>query len=157
MARALTLAATRSLTAPQTSDLWLLLLTIEAEGLETPLRLVNDSASLTSRGNTFNAYPFVVELPAETEEGVPRVVLRVDNIDRVITQALRAVPLPPRVTLEVVRREAPDVVEAGPFVFVVREARYDAAVVEVELAFEDVLNLAFPAGAYSPADYPGLF
>lgn len=157
MPRTLSLAATRSLTAPESAEIWLVLLTIEADGLAEPIRVVNDRLPLLSRGSEYVAYPFEIELPADDPESVPRVVLRIDNVDRAIVLALRAVAAPPSVTIEVVRRAAPDEVEAGPFKMTLAEARYSAEAVEAELVFEDVLNLAFPGGVYTPADYPGLF
>ncbi len=157
MPRALPLAARRSLTAQETDEIWLVLLTISAPGLAAPIRVVNDRENLTSRGNLFVAFPFEIDLPGDSAEEVQRVTLRIDNVDRQIVAALRLVQTPPTVTLEVVRRAEPDLVEAGPFVLSLAEARYDALTVEGELVFEDVLNAAFPADTYNPADYPGLF
>jgi hypothetical protein len=156
MARTLALASTRSLTAQETGELWLILLTITAPGLAAPIRVVGDTVDLASRGESFLAYPFEIDLPGDSAETVQRVRLRIDNVSREIVRALRAVAEPPSVLVEVVRRDAPDVVEAS-FALSLAEATYDAATVEGDLVFEDVLNLAFPAGRYTPADYPGLF
>jgi len=157
MPRALSLAARQSLTAAETADLWLLLLTIAAEGLAEPIRVVNDRQDVWSRGQRFVAFPFEVDLPGDSADSVQRVTLRIDNVDRQIVSALRLVREPPEVSLEVIRRESPNVVEAGPFVMSLVEARYDAASIEGELVFEDVLDAPFPADTYNPADYPGLF
>lgn len=157
MPRALSLAARRSLTAETTDELWLLLLTIEAEGLSEPIRVVNDREDLFSRGQRFLAYPFEIDLPGDDGETVARVTLRIDNVDRRIVEPIRTATGLPAVTLEVVRRAEPDAVEAGPFVMAIVEARADALTVEAECVFEDVLSAAFPAGQYTPADYPGLF
>lgn len=157
MPRALSLAAKQSLTAQETAEIWLLLLTIDAVGLAAPIRVVNDRQNVTSRGNEFVGYPFEIDLPGDSAETVQRVTLRIDNVDRVIVASLRLVQEPPTVTLEVIRRADPDTVECGPFVMTLAEARYDAQTVEGECVFEDVLNAAFPAHTYNPADYPGLF
>lgn len=157
MARALTLAARQSLTAEETDEVWLILLTIAAEGLTEPIRVVNDRADLFSRGQRFVAFPFEIDLPGDDGETVARVTLRIDNVDRRIVEAMRTATGVPALTIEVVRRAAPDVIEAGPFDLSIAEARADALTVEAECVFEDVLSLAFPAGQYTPADYPGLF
>lgn len=157
MARALTLAARQSLTAAETDEVWLILLTIAAEGLSQPIRVVNDRADLFSRGARYVAYPFEIALPGDDGETVARVTLRIDNVDRQIVEAMRRATGVPGLTLEVVRRAAPDVVEAGPFDLAVVEVRADALTVEAECVFEDVLGLAFPAAQYTPSDYPGLF
>jgi hypothetical protein len=157
MARALTLAARQSLTAQETEEIWLVLLTIEAEGLAAPIRVVNDREDLWSRGQRFVAYPFEIDLPGDDGETVARVNLRIDNVDRRIVEALRVATGLPRATIEVIRRAEPDVVEAGPFTMTIAEARADALTVEATCVFEDVLDAAFPGGQYTPADYPGLF
>jgi hypothetical protein len=157
MARALTLAARQSLTAEATDELWLILLTIEADGLTEPIRVVNDRQDLYSRGARYVAYPFELDLPADDGETVARVMIRIDNVDRAILAAVRAATGLPRATIEVVRRAEPDVVEAGPFSMTVAELRADALTLEATCVYEDILDAAFPAGQYTPADYPGLF
>lgn len=157
MARALTLAARQSLAAQETGEVWLILLTIEADGLTEPIRVVNDRQDLFSRGARYAGFPFELDLPADTADTVARVTLRIDNVDRRIVQALRVATGLPRATIEVIRRAEPDVVEAGPFTMTIAEARADALTVEATCVFEDVLDAAFPGGQYTPADYPGLF
>ncbi len=107
-------------------------------------------------GEPFIHFPFRVTLPDDTEEAV-RATLEIDNVDRQIVQAVRSISSPPTVTLEVVLASTPDVVEAGPFVFELQGARYDAAVVRGELAFEPILDLAVPGDVMSPGLFPGLF
>jgi hypothetical protein len=157
MSRNLSLAARRAITAQETDELFLVLLTIGAGLIDPPIRVVNDGAALTSRGAQFVAFPFEIELPSEEAETIQRVTLRIDNVDRAIVAALRALLEPPTVSIEVVRRAEPDVIEAGPFDMRIVAGTYDANVVEVELGFEDVLNARFPADDFAPADYPGLF
>ncbi|WP_291299286.1 DUF1833 family protein [Elioraea sp.] len=157
MTRALSLAARQSLTAEETGEAWLILLTIEAEDLASPIRVVNDGQGITSRGNLFVAYPFEIDLPGDDADSVPRVTLKIDNVHRDIVAALRALTSPPSVAIEVVRASEPDLVEAGPFRMTLRQGSYDTLTVEGELVFEDVLNARYPADAYVPADYPGLF
>lgn len=157
MSRTLTIAARRALAAPETDEAFLILLTISAEGLGAPIRVVNDGQGITSRGELFVAYPFELDLPGDDADSVPSVKLRIDNVHREIVASLRALERPPRVAIEVVRAAAPDVVEAGPFHMTLRMAEYDAPSVEGELVFEDVLNARYPADAFVPSDYPGLF
>jgi hypothetical protein len=157
MSRALSLAARQAVTAQETAELFLILLTIDTGPNELPTRLVNDTADLISRGETYLAFPFDIELPADDSETLRRVRLRIDNIHRALVRILRGISAPPRVALEVVRHAEPDIVEAGPFALQFVSVQYDARVIEVELGAEDILNARFPAGDYSPADYPGLF
>lgn len=153
----LSLAARRAVTARETDELFLILLTIGVGLIDPPIRVVNDALALTSRGVEFIAFPFEITLPGQDAETVRRVSLRIDNVDRAIVAALRMLAAPPTVTIEVVRRAEPDVIEAGPFDMKLVAGVYDASQVEIELGFEDVLNARFPADDFAPADYPGLF
>jgi hypothetical protein len=155
----MTLSATArvALTAQETDQVFLMLLTIDPGNGEAPTRVVNDFASLSSRGQTYLAFPFEVDLPGDDAETLRRVRLRIDNVHRDLVPMLRGIAAPPRVTLEVVRAAEPDIVEAGPFDLKFVSVGYNAQVIEVDLGAEDILNQRFPAGDYSPADYPGLF
>lgn len=157
MSRTLSPAAVQAITAQETGEVFLLLLTIDHPDLAQPIRVVRNGEDVTSRGNTYSACAFDVALPDERSDRPPRVQLVLDNVDRAITQALRPLTSPPTVTLEVVLASSPDTVEAGPYEFTVRNVVYDAHVVTAELAYEDVLNLRFPADRFTPNLFPGLF
>ena len=157
MSRSLSLAARQAVNAPETGEVFLLLLTLDLEELETPIRVVNNTKDIVSLGETYIAFPFEIALPDEDPDSVVRVTLRIDNVDREIVKNLRTVSSPLAVSLEVVMASSPDIVEAGPFNMTLVTAEYDALTVTGELAFEDVLNEPFPGHAYVPGDYPGLF
>lgn len=157
MSRPLSLAARRALTGSETDEVFLILLTIASAEMAVPIRVVNDRANLTSRGNAFIAFPFDLVLPADDGETLSQVQLRIDNVDREIVAALRQLTTPPDVTMEVVRAAEPDIVEAGPFAMQLVAADYTALVVTGTLAFEDVLNARFPGDDFAPASHPGLF
>ncbi len=157
MTRTLSMAARQAVNAQETNEVFLLLLTLDHEDLAEPIRVVNNTEDVTSRGMTFVAYPFEIALPDEDPESVARVSLRIDNVDREIVRNLRAIQAPLSVALEVVMASSPDTVEAGPFNMTLVAAEYDALTVTGELAFEDVLNEPFPGQSYVPSEYPGLF
>ena len=157
MSRALSQAAKQAVNAQETDEVFLLLLTLDHADLAQPIRVVNNTENVVSRGDTYVAYPFEIALPDEDPESVARVTLRIDNVDRQIVQSLRAIQAPLSVALEVVMASAPDTVEAGPFNMTLVAAEYDALTITGELAFEDVLNEPFPGASYIPSEYPGLF
>lgn len=157
LSRTLSQAARQAINAQETEQVFLLLLTIDHDDLAEPIRVVNNTQDITSRGDPYVAYPFEIALPGEDPESVARVTLRIDNVDRQIVQSLRQVQAPLAVALEVVLASSPDTVEAGPFNMTLVAAEYDALVVTGELAFEDVLNEPFPGHSYIPSEYPGLF
>ncbi len=157
MSRTLSQAAHQAVNAQETDEAFLLLLTIDHDELAEPIRVVNNTEDITSRGDLYIAYPFEIALPGEDPENVARVSLRIDNVDRQIVHSLRSVPAPLAVALEVVLASSPDTAEAGPFNMTLAAAEYDALVVTGELAFEDVLNEPFPGRSYIPSEHPGLF
>ena len=142
--------------AQETGEAPLVLLTIDHPDLTAPIRVTSDAVDTISRLETYIAFPFRVTLPDDTEEAA-RSRLEIDNVDRQIVAAVRAVSSPPSVTIEVVLASSPDLVEAGPFDFELEEARYDVLVVSGELAFEPILDLAVPGDVMSPGLFPGLF
>ncbi len=157
MSRSLSLAARRAVSAQETDEAFLLLLSLDHEDLAEPIRVVNNTQDVASRGDTYIAYPFEIALPDEDPDSVARVTLRIDNVDREIVKNLRAISSPLSVGLEVIMAASPDTVEAGPFNMTLVSAEYDALTVTGELAFEDVLNEPFPGHGYVPSEYPGLF
>lgn len=157
MPRTLSPAAARAIIARETAEVFLACLTISGDGLDT-LRAVNDSQPLVRSSGTFHPYPFDVVLPEDTDSANPTVQLRVDNIDRQVTRALRDFNGVPQVALEIVLASSPDTVEAGPFEFSLLSVDYDALLITGTLGYEeDFLNQAVPAQSYTPTNSPGLF
>lgn len=157
MSRPLTLAAKESIFAEETDVVWLVLLTIEHADLDAPIRVVRNTEDVISRTNTFLAFPFDISMPQEREDSPPEVQLIIGNVDRRITEAVRTISSPAQVTMEVVHSGDFDTVEAGPFVFELKEARFDALVVTGKLAFEPVLDESYPKTRFTPGRFPGLF
>ncbi|MBE0598443.1 MAG: DUF1833 family protein, partial [Desulfuromonadales bacterium] len=105
----------------------------------------------------YQPFPFDIALPADRDDQISKVTLTIDNVDRAIVRAVRELASAPTVTLEIVLASSPDVVEAGPFEFTLQDAGYDALTVSGTLGYEDILNEPFPAGAFVPAAFPGMF
>lgn len=157
MPRTLSTAAARAILARETGEVFLACLTISGAGLDT-LRAVNDTQPLVRTGGTFHPYPFEAVLPEDTDSASPTVQLRVDNVDRQVTRALRGYEGVPQVTLEIVLASSPNTVEMGPFEFSLLGVDYDALLITGRLGYEeDFLNQAVPAQTYSPTSSPGLF
>lgn len=155
--RNLSLPALQATFAQETGEVFLMCLTISGAGLAQPIRLVNDMQDLNRAAGLFQAFPFELALPQDLEDQLPQVRLSVDNVDRQIVRAVRALTAPPTVTLEVVLASSPDTVEAGPFAMTLRLADYDAGTVSGMLGYEDMLNEPFPKDTFTPNNSPGLF
>lgn len=135
---------------------WLCLLTITAVGLP-PLRVVNNSVPITSRGQEYVPYPFDITLPADDSDTLPQVQLKISNVDREIIQFIRAQLEPPAIVVELVTSAYPDLVEKSLTFLRLTNVSYDALVVTGQLDVDDFLSQRFPAESYVPPLYPGLF
>lgn len=157
MSRALTALARRALNAQETGEAFLILLTIDHPNLSAPIRVTSDAVDTVSRGETFAAYPFELSLPDDGEGRAPRAKLVIDNVDRVIVQAVRSLAGAPVALIEIVRAGDPDTVEARFADFRLVNVAYDALAVRGDLSIEDFTTEPFPAAVFSPSLFPGLF
>ena len=153
----LTKEAKIALFAPQTDKVFLTLVTITHTGPSSPLRFVNNNVSIMSNGENFLPFPFEVTLPPAVADELVVAKLRIDNIDRGITSALRTVSTAPIVTLEVVLSNDPDNRQLGPLTFTWRTASFDASVVEGDLLFEELLSEPYPGDRVTPSTFPSVF
>lgn len=141
--------------APETEEVFLVLLTIEGPGYLG--RFVNNNQDVTSSGRTFLAYPFDIALPVEDDERQPEATIRIDNVAGEILDAIRALDDAPYVTIELVRAAAPDAALITVNMLRLRSIEVSAAVIQGRLAIDNVLFQQYPAGQYTPAEWPGLF
>ncbi|MBT6048968.1 MAG: DUF1833 family protein [Candidatus Scalindua sp.] len=141
---------------PETSEVYLVLLTISQADVTT-LRVVNNNEDVTSNGNVFTGFPFEIQLPDQREDSPPNAQLTIDNTSREIAQAIRNMTSPATILIEVIRAADPDTIEKTYAVFTLRNVEWDATRVTGDLILEDVEREPFPAGQFSPAEFPGLF
>lgn len=140
----------------QTAEVWLLLLTIYHPSLAVPIYIANNNEAVISRGNTYQPIPFDVDLPQEDDDSPGAATLTVDNVDRSIVDAIRAMDVPPTLSLEVVLASQADYVEVGFYDMTLRNCVYDATTVKGALQWEDILVEPL-ALTMTPARFPGMF
>ncbi len=157
MSRNITLSTRQALYAPETSEAFLILLTLSHEALTEPLRVTSDAVITLSRGNSFVPFPFELSLPDDDDNRTPRAHLVIDNIDRQIVAAVRSLTSSPSVLIEIVRAAEPETVEAAFTDFRLTDVTYDSQVVAGNLTLEDFTTEPFPAASFSPSLFPGLF
>ena len=141
----------------ETGQAFLILLTIDHADISPPIRVVNNTTNITSRGDEFIAFPFDIDLPDSTRESLPRARLSIDNVSREIAQAIRKITSPATVLIEVIRASDPDTVEIGFPVFKLRDVKWDVLQVSGDLVVEDLTTEPFPVGQFTPAEFPGIF
>ncbi len=168
MSRTFSNAARQALYDPQTAEVFLVLLTIKHPTMADDIRVVNNTQDIVSRGNSYTAFPFDIDLPADDPTRIPRVRLTIDNVGEIddpdnpgqtirVVDKLRQIPLPrPTVTIEIVMASAPDTVEAGPIELELQNINYSATTIEGDLVGFDVAEQAFPGDAFNTVDWPGL-
>lgn len=157
MSRPLSTTFKQAMTSSATDDGAIVLLMISHDDLAETLRFTNNNEDVVSRGNTYLRFPFLFTLPDDYESRPPSARLVIDNIDRRIIEAVRSLSSPPTVTAEVVALSDLETVELGPIEFQLRDVTADALTVEGTLAFEPVLEDAWPATRMTPATTPGIF
>lgn len=141
----------------ETDDAFLILLTIDHDDFVSPVRVVNNSEDITSNGELFIAFPFLLELPKDTDALAPQATLTIDNIDRQIITSLRSIASAPSIKIEIIRAADPDTVEVSYDGMLLRDVTYDQSQVSGKIVLQRFDSEPYPAGRMTPKDFPGLF
>lgn len=166
MSRTISAAALAAMFQQETNMEYVLILQLDHDLLSTgPIRVAHSRTSIyttacssSTEQQEFVGFPFELSMPTEHEDEMPRSSLTIGNVDRRIVQAARTVNSPLDATLHVLSGTSTDfTVEAGPWVYKLREVEYDAMTVTGDLRFEDWLNEPSPADTFTPSKTPGLF
>lgn len=143
--------------AQETGEAILALVTIEHSSLSSPIRVTSDGVETVSNGNTFLPFPFEFTFPDQTNDGEITAKLRIDNVDRQITKAVRNAGSAPTVTTQIVRGSAPDTIEAEFPDFKLSNVNYNQFTVEGTLELESLTSQPFPQHTFDPQKFPNLF
>ena len=156
--RALSDLAATAIYAANTAEIFCLLLEISHSSITTK-RYVNLRQSLVSNGYTYEPRAFICFLPNESQGAIPRVNLSIDNVDREISDLIRALPAESEATVKisVILKSDPDTIEVGPFIFDNKQATYDRTIAVLTLSHQDFLTLSFPGLEFSPSTHPALY
>lgn len=147
------------LNAVQGDERPLVLLEIDHSGLTQPIRVVNDYDDVTSNGNVYTGLPFIINLPSQEEDGLPRASLEIDNIGKEMMQWLETSNGGAGATAKVslILRSNPDTVELGPYDLDLMNVKATQFTVSGQLGYEDILNKPAFQITYRPHNFPGLF
>ena len=157
MSRDMSLRAREAIYSQETGEVFLELLEISHTDLSSPIRVVNNNEPIVHGGNTFHAFPFRVSPPGEKQSEITKAKLTIDAVDRTVIEAIRSINTAATVTYKVILAATPDTVEAGPFVFTLKNTNYSAYSVSGDLVYEDRLFMNVPSMKFSPRLFPGLF
>lgn len=155
--------AINAMTAPETAEVLLNLLTIKYDG-EPILRVVDDKQQITSNGNTFIPCSFKVLLPDQTSDGKKTCRLQIDNTDISVYREIKAAALRGRnedkdisCEVSVIMASEPDNYISGPLYFVLRNISSTVQSITGELYDLYMSDRNFSSLTYNPTDFPGMF
>ena len=160
MSRSLSSLMHTMVRAQQTKEVFVALITIAHPSLISgPIRLVQDLQNLTSNGNLYTMFPFRLILPEDSDQGVPQVMLNIDNVSQEIYATIKALPpqSPPTISIDLVVQSQPDIVEFSLPNLTLREVSADLLVIEGTLRGDEEDLNEFPQDAFTPQNTPGLF
>lgn len=167
MARTISTTLRGAMNAEETSQVPIILLTIDHDDLAEPFYLSSDpttrldgdapSYGTVSRGETYLFVPFSLVLPDDKTDAPPAAQISIDNVDRALIPILRSTSTPARVTIEVVLASAPNVVEMAFAEMDLVAADYNADSITITLQQNALQTEPFPADVISPSNFPGLF
>lgn len=143
------------LQARETSEAALCLLTIFHPMIET-FRLVKNTANVVSRGDTFNASYFEIDVINDNDQP-PRATLSLPNVDRTIGIELRKLVDPPQITIEVVSSAHLDEPIYRAARLMLRSLTMDPLTISGDLARQDYGSEQCGTIRITPARAPALF
>lgn len=168
MARVISGALRRWLNLQESGAAVIAFLTITSDDLAEPICVAGDGVDYVRGGVTYIGFPFKFGLLTD-EEGAPRCQIEVQNVDRKIGDALRALSSPARLKLELISADEFDQT-AGPrtalgtppieyvanHLFLVNVS-VDAMAVTGDVVSWDYTQDTWPARRATQDRYPGLF
>lgn len=155
--RTISETARRAVNAPQTDQVFLVILEITHSALAEPIRVVNNLTSIQHGGNTYQPVAFSFTLPNQEDGKAASSKLTIDNVDRQIVQAVRSINSAADVVAKVVLFDSPDVVEYGPLDYKLRNVTYTAETVTGDLSFLAYMQDNIGTVRYTNLTFPGLF
>ena len=128
MSRTISTTARTAINNPQTSEVFLVLLEISHSSLASPIRAVNNWEDITSNEDLYTATAFNFTPPSQEDGVIGSSQLVIDNVDRSIVMAIRAINSPADITASIILADTPDVIEAGPWEFKLRNRAFIAMI-----------------------------
>lgn len=164
--RNLSNAAKHAIFSQQTSEAFIILVTISHSNFTDDIRVASDpfeilpSANVrgvVSRGTEFVYFPFSINLPNSDDTGIARAMVSFDNIDRSMINAIRTADSSLSIKIEMILASDVDNVEFVIEGFKLDRVTYDSLTISGEISMEYYDLEPFPSKRFTPADFPGLF
>lgn len=161
MARNLSTAFKAQLFSPYRDKDWRVLLTVDHASFDEPFRFVsgdpNEFATLTSNGDVFTTFPFELTLPSD-DDSEPQATLRLQNADDRIGSTILALPDDAvTITLQIVLREDPDIIQVEWLNMELVDVSVDAMMVQGRLVMRGSTTEPCPGRVLNSRTSPVFF
>lgn len=143
--------------AQESNDPFLTLVTLNHSSFPSPLRFVDNTEDITSRGNVFKAFPVAIVLPVDDGESERVVKINFDNVSLELIDEIRTVTTQIGVSLELVLASSPNQVQMSLEELKIGQVSYNASAISCTLVMDDFLGGALTSERYTPTSYPGIF
>lgn len=165
--RILSMNMREAIFAQNSDEVAVFLLTITHPALATPIRLSSDATQrlsddplvygTISRGEEYLFVGMDITLPDEKDKAPPSSRLVISNVNRELVPLARSISTPAKVKIETILASAPDNVEVTVPALDMVSLVYDASELTFDLTMDALSSEPYPAGSFTPADFPGLF
>ena len=118
---------------------------------------VNNTQNITSNGQEYSAFPFQFNLPNDEVDSVPELSITLDNIGLELINDFSQNTDSINCEINLVFASNPDYSELKISNLVVKNISYDKSFININLGYDDILNLQVPSDTYNPIDFPGIF
>jgi hypothetical protein len=139
------------------SDPFLMLATLSHPTFAQTIYLVSNTVDIESRGQTYQAFPMNITLPADDGESAREVFIEFDNVSLELISELRKITTPIDVKIEMVLASLPDDVQVALEELKMGSINYNEKRVRANLYLDNFLNTEMTSEKYVPSKYPGIF
>jgi len=157
--------------APETGRVPIALITLSHADLADDIRISTDPTGeltelttdtqkvygTTSGAKDYIFLPVRIKLPDDTDEGPGEMQLEFDNVHRAYTATIRSVSTPVTCKVDIVMDNALDTIDASWPEFQLVNITYNATTIIGTLRLETLESEPYPAGAFVPSYFSGLF
>lgn len=146
-----------NLVSRSSSDPFLTLITLNHASFPSPIRLVNNTEDIASRGETFNRFPFRVRFPIDDGESSRDFSIDFDNVSLELIDEIRSVVDQIDVLIEIIFASMPDDVQISQGDLKIQNITYDKTTIKASIVLDNFLNTEMTSERYNPDNFKGIF
>lgn len=141
----------------ESNDPFLALVTLEHPDFVSPIRLVNNSNDIVSRGNTFRAFPMTIGFPVDDGESFKSFTLEFDNVSLELIDEVRSITTQMSVKIEMILASIPNDVQLSHEELKVSNVSYNKTKIIASIVLDNFLGAEITSEKYNPSNFPGIF